>query len=110
LINSSFAVELLQACREEELGQIPSSQFEHSLRNISRNNEVVLIVRRDRSITAGTGTLLSPNDRKLGSKFVNDSVLILYRITGESDKGWRGNPFWVPNVKLPGKRVIYFKE
>ena len=110
LINSAFAVELLKACREEELGQIPSSQFEHSLRNISKNNEVVLIVRRGRSITAGTGTLLSPNDRKLGSKFVNDSVLILYRIAGESDKGWRGNPFWIPNVKLPGKRVIYFKE
>jgi len=110
LINSAFAVELLQACKEDELGQIPSSQFEHSLRNISRNDEVVLIVRRGRSITAGTGTLLSPNDRKLGSKFTNDSVLILYRIDGEQDKGWRGSPFWIPNVKLPGKRVIYFKE
>jgi hypothetical protein len=110
LINSAFAVELLQSCREDELGQIPSSQFEHSLRNISRNNEVVLIVRRGRSITAGTGTLLSPNDRKLGSQFVNDSVLILYRIEGEREKGWKGSPFWIPNVKLPGKRVIYFKE
>ena len=110
LINSAFAVELLQACKEDELGQIPSSQFEHSLRNISRNDEVVLIVRRGRSITAGTGTLLSPNDRKLGSKFANDSVLILYRIAGETEKGWRGAPFWIPNVKLPGKRVIYFKE
>jgi hypothetical protein len=110
LINSAFAVELLQACKEDELGQIPSSQFEHSLRNISRNDEVVLIVRRGRSITAGTGTLLSPNDRKLGSKFANDSVLILYRIDGQREKGWRGSPFWIPNVKLPGKRVIYFKE
>jgi hypothetical protein len=110
LINSAFAVELLQACREDELGQVPSAQFEHSLRNISRNDEVVLIVRRGRSITAGTGTLLSPNDRKLGSKFANDSVLILYRIAGEAEKGWRGAPFWIPNVKLPGKRVIYFKE
>lgn len=110
LINSGFAVELLQACREDELGQIPSSQFEHSLRNISRNNEVVLIVRRGRSITAGTGTLLSPNDRKLGSQFVNDSVLILYRIEGEREKGWKGSPFWIPNVKLPGRKVIYFKE
>jgi Z1 domain len=110
LINSAFAVELLQACREDELGQIPSNQFEHSLRNISRNNEVVLIVRRGRSITAGTGTLLSPNDRKLGSQFVNDSVLILYRVEGEKEKGWRGDPFWIPNVKLPGRKVIYFKE
>ncbi len=110
LINSAFAVELLRACREDELGQVPSSQFEHSLRNISRNGEVVLIVRRGRSITAGTGTLLSPNDRKLGSQFVNDSVLILYRIEGEREKGWKGGPFWIPNVKLPGRKVIYFKE
>jgi hypothetical protein len=110
LINSGFAVELLHACGEDELGQIPVSQFEHSLRNISRNDEVVLIVRRGRSIAAGTGTLLSPNDRKLGSKFTNDSVLILYRTVGELEKGWRGAPFWIPNVKLPGKRVIYFKD
>jgi hypothetical protein len=110
LIHSGFAVELLKACNEEELGQVPSAQFEHSLRNISRNNEVVLIVRRGRSITAGTGTLLSPNDRRLGSKFVNDSVIILYRINGEREKGWKGSPFWIPNVKLPGKRVIYYKE
>jgi len=110
LVSSAFAVELLQACQEDELGQIPSGQFESSLRNLSRNSEVVLIVRRGRSITAGTGTLLSPNDRKLGSRFVSDSVLILYRLVGESEKGWRGSPFWVPNVKLPGKRVIYFKD
>jgi len=110
LINSAFAVEILQACQEEELGQIPSAQFESSLRNLSRNEEVVLIVRRERSIAAGTGTLLAPNDRKLGSKFVNDSVLILYRLVGQIEKGWQGSPFWVPDVKLPGKKVIYFKD
>lgn len=110
LIDSEFAVELLNACREDELGQIPSKQFEHSIRNISRENKVVLIVRRDRSIAAGTGTLLSPNDRKLGSSFTNDTVLILYRLNGENSKGWQGDPFWIPDVKLPGKRVIYYKE
>jgi len=67
-------------------------------------------VRRERSIAAGTGTLLAPNDRKLGSKFVNDSVLILYRLVGQIEKGWQGSPFWVPDVKLPGKKVIYFKD
>jgi len=110
LIDSAFAVELLGACREEELGQIPAKQFEHSIRNINRDNQVVLIVRRNRSIAAGTGTLLSPNDRKLGSSFTNDTVLILYRVNGEITKGWQGSPFWIPNVKLPGKRVIYYKE
>lgn len=109
LIDSAFAVELLNTCHEEELGQIPTKQFEHSIRNINRDNKVVLIIRRDRSIAAGTGTLLSPNDRKLGSSFTNDTVLILYRLNGENTKGWQGAPFWVPNVKLPGKRVIYYK-
>lgn len=110
LIDSEFAVELLNACHEDELGQVPSKQFEYSIRNINRDHKAILIVRRDRSIAAGTGTLLSPNDRKLGSSFTNDTVLILYRVNGEISKGWQGAPFWIPNVKLPGKRVIYYKE
>jgi hypothetical protein len=110
LVDCRFAAEVLQACNEEELGQIPSRQFETAIRNLSKDGKVVLIVRRDRSVAAGTGTLLSPNDRKLGSGFINDSVLIVYRLNGEIEKGWRGNAFWVPNVKLPGRRVIYYKE
>ena len=110
LIDAEFAVELLNRCNEEELGQIPSKQFEFSIRNINKSNKVVLIVRRERSIASGTGTLLSPNDRKLGSSFAKDTVLILYRLNGETSKGWQGHPFWVPNVKLPGKMVIYYKE
>jgi hypothetical protein len=70
---------------------------------------VVLFVRRGRAISAGTGTLLSPDDRKLASGFQSDTVLILYRLTGEAAKGWKGKPFWVPDVKLPGGKVIYFK-
>jgi hypothetical protein len=34
----------------------------------------------------------------------------MYRLNGETSKGWQGYPFWVPNVKLPGKMVIYYKE
>lgn len=109
-IDCKFASELLKVCREEELGQIPSLQFENALRNLSRDDKAVLIVRRNRSIAAGTGTLLSPNDRKLGSSFTKDSVVILYRLNGEVTKGWRGSPFWIPNVKLPGRRVIYYKD
>lgn len=107
LIDPEFAIELLKACKEDELGQIPSEQFEYAIRNINRDKQVVLIVKRDRSITAGTGTLLSPNDRKLGSSFKNDTVLILYRLQGEREKGWQGSPFWVPNVKLPYKLFFY---
>ena len=109
MIDSADAVNLLQACDEEELGQIPSKQFEYSIQNINKDNKVVLIVRRDRSISSGTGTLLSPNDRKLANGFVDDSVLILYRLLGETSNEWQGKPFWMPNVKLPRKRVIYYK-
>lgn len=59
----------------------------------------ILIVRRDREITQGTGSLLSPNDRALGEQFNNKIVLTMYKITGEH--GWKHNKIWVPNIKLP---------
>lgn len=110
LISAQRAVELLRACNEVELGVLPVVQFEYSISNFSRDEQVVLIVRRSRSISAGTGTLLSPDDRKLGASFAKDSVLILYRLNGEVEKGWKGKPFWIPNVKLPSGQVFYFKD
>ncbi len=64
-----------------------------------------LIVRRDRDITKGTGTLLSPNDRRLGMSFSDEIVLTMYRVTGT--KGWGGNRIWIPNIKLPDG-IMYF--
>lgn len=63
-----------------------------------------LIVRRERDISRGTGTLLSPNDRQLGDKYPNDVVLTLYKVTGT--KGWNGEKLWIPNIKLPSD-VVY---
>ncbi|TDP46460.1 Z1 domain-containing protein [Aminicella lysinilytica] len=59
----------------------------------------VLIVRPGRQVTQGTGSLLSPNDRELGSEFNKSVVLTMYEIKG--DLGWRHNRIWVPNIKLP---------
>lgn len=67
-----------------------------------------LIIRRNRDITKGTGTLLSPNDRKLGDGFTEDVVLTLYKVTGS--KGWNGRKLWIPNIKLPGDMVYYSGE
>lgn len=67
-----------------------------------------LIVRRNRDIAKGTGTLLSPNDRKLGGKYEKDVVLTLYKVTG--NKGWNGEKIWIPNIKLPGDCVYYSGE
>ena len=66
-----------------------------------------MIVRRDRDISKGTGTLLSPNDRQLGDCHPNDVVLTLYRVKGSMDKGWSGNPLWIPNIKLPEGYCFY---
>lgn len=66
-----------------------------------------LIVRRNRDISHGTGTLLSPNDRLLGDSFADDLVITLYKITGTREKGWNGNQIWIPNIKLPGTYAYY---
>lgn len=69
-----------------------------------------LIVRRNRDIGKGTGTLLSPTDRNLGDSYPNDLVLTMYKIAGSKDKGWDGTQIWIPNIKLPGDYVYYTGE
>ena len=65
----------------------------------------MLIVRRGRNITQGTGALLSPNDWELGASFPDNVVLTMYKVTGK--KGWGGKPIWVPNIKFPLGEVYY---
>lgn len=67
-----------------------------------------LILRRNRNIGRGTGTLLSPNDRTIGDKITDSVVLTLYKITGE--KGWDNQQLWIPNIKLPGDFTYYSGE
>lgn len=64
----------------------------------------VLIVRRNRHITQGTGALLSPNDYKLAESNSNKVVLVMYEVVGE---GWKQNPIWVPNIRIPDNSVFY---
>lgn len=66
-----------------------------------------LIVRRERDIGKNTGTLLSPNDRALSKSITDFPVLIMYKITGNVQKGWDGRKIWIPNIKLPGTDVYY---
>lgn len=69
-----------------------------------------LIVRRDRDIGKGTGTLLSPTDRNLGDNYPDVLVFTMYKITGNKDKGWDGRRIWIPNIKLPGNCAYYTGE
>lgn len=64
-----------------------------------------LIIRRNRDIGKGTGTMLSPNDRLLGDSYKDCIVLTLYKVTG--NKGWDGQKLWIPNIKLPGEVTYY---
>lgn len=65
----------------------------------------ILIVRRERDIAKGTGTLLSPNDRRLGALYKDDVVLTMYKVTG--NKGWDNKKIWIPNIKLPNEIIYY---
>ena len=65
-----------------------------------------LIVRRERDISRGTGTLLSPNDRILGQRFSAEPVLTMYRIIGAKQKGWNNAPIWIPNIKFPNDVIF----
>lgn len=69
-----------------------------------------LIVRRNRDIGRGTGTLLSPTDRNLGDSYPDNLVLTMYKITGNRAKGWDGIQIWIPNIKLPGDCAYYTGE
>lgn len=69
-----------------------------------------LIIRRNRDIGKGTGTLLSQTDRQLGDKYIDEAVLTMYKITGNQEKGWDGTKIWIPNIKLPGECIYYSGE
>ena len=87
-----------------------NDKFTHCAQSLSvkrPGTKYLLMVRRDRDIAKGTGTMLSPNDRRLGDS-INDSVILtLYRNEGAAAKGWKGNPFWMPNIKFPSDAYFY---
>lgn len=66
-----------------------------------------LIIRRDRNISKGTGTLLSPDDRRLSKAETTKPVLTMYRLNGRVEQKWDGQPLWVPNIKMPEGRFFY---
>lgn len=90
--SSDFHIEAFQSILDTLLADKPVAQG-------------ILIVRRGRSVTQGTGALLSPNDWRLGGDFPAAVVLTMYQIDG--DKGWASPNVWVPNIKFPHNNVYY---
>lgn len=92
---------------------IPSPDFKlyafqsaiNTILSESPTNQGILIVRRNRNITQGTGALLSPNDWKLSNSFPTKVVLTMYQVTG--NKSWQNQPLWIPNIKLPDNIMYY---
>lgn len=94
---------IIKLCHSEYKADWPSDIYTNCIDSLASKitYNSILIVRTNRNISRGTGTLLSPDDRKLGSEFKKQLVLTMYQINGESTKGWRGKPLWIPNIKFP---------
>lgn len=91
-----------------ERGDWNNRCFSEFIKTILADNPLAqgeLIIRRGRNIGKGTGTLLSPNDRKLGDSYKDVAVLTMYKVV--ADKGWI-DEVWIPNIKLPGGNIYYY--
>lgn len=101
---------LLQLTRSESEEDFNTNKFIACLRGLKSKRPQIkykLIVRINRDIAKNTGTLLSPNDRKLSDSFKNEVILTMYRIIGSKEKGWDGKPLWIPNIKFPNDCCFY---
>ncbi len=110
IITLNGVINILEKFESESKNDWSSQAFINCIKALKTNNaedKAFLIVRRNRSISKGTGTLLSPDDRAIGDSIKNHAVLTLYRINGEAEKGWDGNPLWIPNIKLPEGKNFY---
>lgn len=109
-VDGEFLIDCLKHVGSHRDEDWSSKKFISSIRALIKkrpSSKFYIIVRTDRRIAKYTGTLLSQNDRILGDNLRNDTVLTLYRLTGEKTLGWKGKAFWVPNIKLPESTVFY---
>lgn len=71
------------------------------------NNRGFLVVRTGRDISRGSRAMLSETDYNLYNP--EGPTLTLYRYNSSIEKGWDGNPRWVPNLRFPdGNRYFMF--
>jgi hypothetical protein len=110
--NTTFETiqQLLKYVGSTDIEDWDNEKFNNCVQSLSvkrPSTKCYLIIRRDRDISSGTGTLLSPTDRKIGDKLNKALVLTLYRVNGQTSKGWQGKPFWIPNIKFPDDACFY---
>lgn len=104
VVDKELILELLKMAGSTNLDEFSSPKFSGCITALAGkrpSTKFRLIVRDNRNISRGTGTLLSPTDRALGDNYPDDVVLTLYRVSGDTSKGWNGSPLWIPNIKFP---------
>lgn len=110
IVSPSLIVDILRYVGDENCEDWNNEKYINTVNTLATKRpttKFVLIVRKERDISKGTGTLLSPTDRKIGDSLHDSVILTLYRVTGSTQKGWNGNPFYIPNIKLPYGVCIY---
>jgi len=110
ICDKAMAISLLSLLESSSPEDFNTKKYISCIESLSLKRpsiKIKLIVRTNRDIAKGTGTLLSPNDRDLGKSFNDDIVLTLYRVNGSIDKGWNGHPLWIPNIKFPDNMCFY---
>lgn len=103
-------LEVLEAIGKDRINEWESTKFQNCTKALIEKRptqKFTIIVRRDRNISKGTGTMLSPTDRKLGDSLPHNTILTLYRINGAIEKGWDGKDLWMPNIKFPEGVCFY---
>ena len=109
-IESSEIVELLENLGKFDKWDWNTEKFiscVQSLKGKRPSLKSYVLIRKNRDIGKGTGTMLSPDDRKLGKDFDDDLLLTLYQVNGSTEKKWQGKPFWLPNIKFPKDLVFW---
>ena len=109
-VDPELIISILKLIKTESIEDFNTNKFISCIQGLKAKRPQLrckLIVRVNRDIAKGTGTMLSPNDRLLGDTYKKEVVLTMYRITGSSQKGWDGLPLWIPNIKFPEDCCFY---
>lgn len=109
-VTPTILADILQYVGDENCEDWDNEKYINTVNTLATKRpttKFALIIRKGRDIGKGTGTLLSPTDRKIGDNLKNWVVLTLYKVNGSTRKGWDGNPFYIPNIKLPYGVCIY---
>ena len=110
IVSKDVIVNLLKYCGSNDPDDFDNTKFISCINALFQKRPSIkykIIVRKNRDIAFGTGTLLSPKDRVIGDDITDDVLLTLYRVKGDRTKGWSGRPLWIPNIKLPEGYCYY---